>query len=83
MANANQTIDSRNPPTQPSHGTLVLNNASELEIAEIDMIGKKLAHAIVSERERRGGFRAWDELREVKGIDAMKLAELQRATRLD
>lgn len=68
---------------RPHAGTLALNDASEAEIAEIDMIGKKLAHIIVTHRDQRGGFERWDELREVPGLDAMKIAELQRATHLD
>jgi competence ComEA-like helix-hairpin-helix protein len=93
MANADNTIDTGKQPPQrvqpespldakPSRGTLSLNQASEAEIAEIDMIGKKLAHAIVTERDQRGGFNSWEELRQVPGLDAMKIAELQRATRL-
>jgi len=63
-------------------GGLDLNQASESEIAEIDMIGKKLAHAIVQQRAESGGFHDWDDLKRVPGLDAMKIAELQRAARL-
>ncbi len=66
----------------PSPGMLDLNHASEAELAEIDMIGKKLARALVTERTRRGGFRSWRELQEVPGLDAKRIAELQRAARL-
>ena len=94
MANANTTdLGKQQPPhriqtkaptdARPHAGTLALNEASEAEIAEIDMIGKKLAHAIVAQRDQRGGFQSWEELREVQGLDAMKIAELQRATHLE
>lgn len=63
-------------------GGLDLNQASESDIAEIDMIGKKLAHAIVEQRTSTGGFQSWDDLKKVPGLDAMKIAELQRAARL-
>lgn len=66
----------------PPQGQLDLNQASEAEIAEIDMIGKKLAHALVERRAERGGFHDWDELKDVPGLNAMKIAELQRAARL-
>jgi DNA uptake protein ComE-like DNA-binding protein len=67
-----------------SSGSIDLNRASESEseIAEIDMIGKKLARSIVEHRIAAGGFRSWDELSQVPGLDAMKIAELQRASRL-
>ncbi|MET0343655.1 MAG: helix-hairpin-helix domain-containing protein [Polyangiales bacterium] len=68
--------------TRVSSSAIDLNGASEQDIAEIDMIGKKLAHAIVAARGQRGGFSSWEELREVPGLDAMKIAELQRAARL-
>lgn len=76
-------------PAQPSAHELAaasaqidLNHASEAEIAEIDFIGKKLAHAIVERRTTSSGFQSWNELNQVPGIDAKKLAELQRAARL-
>jgi len=66
---------------QRSHA-IYLDSASEAEIAEIDMIGKKLAHAIVEQRTASGGFQSWEDLKRVPGLDAMKIAELQRAARL-
>jgi DNA uptake protein ComE-like DNA-binding protein len=68
--------------TRRGSGGLDLNQASEADIAEIDMIGKKLAHAIVAQRAATGGFQSWDDLKQVPGLDAMKIAELQRAARL-
>ena len=59
-----------------------LNTANEEQIAEIDMIGAKLAHTLVGYRDARGGFQEWEQLAAVPGMDAMKIAELQRAARL-
>jgi len=72
----------RAQPISPHDGWLDLNRASESEIAEIDMIGKKLAHAIVQQRDVGDGFHNWDDLKRVPGLDAMKIAELQRAARI-
>ena len=93
MANAPGKPDGTSAPTQRiqtdspndarvSSGALDLNHASEQDIAEIDMIGKKLAHAIVERRASSGGFSSWDDLRSIPGLDAMKVAELQRAARI-
>lgn len=80
---ANEKIQTGSPhDARSSTGALDLNRASEPEIAEIDMIGKKLAQAIVAARSQRGGFSSWEDLREVQGLDAMKIAELQRAAKL-
>jgi DNA uptake protein ComE-like DNA-binding protein len=78
-----QDIQAKSPhDVRPSAGGMDLNSATEEQIAEIDMIGKKLAHAIVERRATAGQFSSWDELRSVPGLDAMKIAELQRAARI-
>lgn len=78
-----EQVQSKGPQDgQRSGGSLDLNSASESEIAEIDMIGKKLAHAIVAQRELGNGFENWEDLQQVPGLDAMKIAELQRAARI-
>ena len=78
-----QRIQTDSPnDVRASSAALDLNHASEHDIAEIDMIGKKLAHAIVQQRAVAGGFQNWDDLKRVPGLDAMKIAELQRAARL-
>jgi competence ComEA-like helix-hairpin-helix protein len=96
MANAEQKSELGSKPSEKiqAHGphdaetesershAIYLDRASEAEIAEIDMIGKKLAHAIVAQREASGGFQSWEDLKQVPGLDAMKIAELQRAARL-
>ena len=65
-----------------SSGGIDLNTATEEQIAEIDMIGKKLAHVLVEQRNQQGRFASWEELSSIPGLDAMKIAELQRAARL-
>lgn len=75
------------PPTSPQDGAhaaaaIDLNQASESEIAEIDFIGKKLARSIVEHRTAARGFQSWDDLQQVPGLDAKRIAELQRAARL-
>jgi len=66
-----------------SHGAINLNAASEEEIAEIDMIGKKIAHAIVARRTAQGPFSSWEDLKGVEGLEPTKFAELQRAARIN
>ena len=80
-----QVVQSVNPlgQRQSSPGTLELNRATEAELAEIDFIGKKLAQAIVAQRNTAGAFRSWDDVARVPGLDAKRVAELQRATRLE
>jgi DNA uptake protein ComE-like DNA-binding protein len=91
MAEAEQkTIHAPTQETQPksphdgraSAGALDLNSANEAEIAEIDMIGRKIAHAIVARRAEQGPFSSWEDLRGIEGLEPMKLAELQRAARI-
>ena len=78
-----EQVQSQSPQDgERSGGGLDLNSASESEIAEIDMIGKKLAHAIVERRAIGKGFENWEDLQQVPGLDAMKIAELQRAARI-
>lgn len=59
-----------------------LNRVDEPFLAGLPGIGPKLATAIVRERRRRGGFRAWADVLRIEGIGASRLAALQNATRL-
>ena len=61
---------------------LDLNRASEADLELLPGIGPKLAHAMVKERARRGGFRSLDELTLVKGIGPKKLAQLRALVRV-
>lgn len=54
-----------------------LNNATSAQLETLPGIGPSLAGAIISERERRGGFRSVNELREVRGIGEKRFADLR------
>ncbi|MFM8303018.1 MAG: helix-hairpin-helix domain-containing protein [Actinomycetota bacterium] len=59
-------------------GALIdLNAATSAQLEEIPGIGPALAAAIIGERERRGGFRSVNELREVRGIGEARFADLR------
>ncbi|HVZ32782.1 MAG TPA: helix-hairpin-helix domain-containing protein [Polyangiaceae bacterium] len=83
LTQPDEHIQSTSPQdTRHTSGALDLNCATETQIAEIDLLDKTLAHAIVALRCARGGLRSWDELTEIPGLDAKKISELQRAARL-
>jgi len=54
-----------------------INNASEKELEELPGIGPTLAGRIVSYREKSGGFRSVEELKQVTGIGEKKFAEIK------
>jgi competence protein ComEA len=58
-------------------GLLNLNTATAAQLEELPGIGPVLAAAILDERERRGGFRSVNELREVRGIGEKRFADLR------
>jgi competence protein ComEA len=58
-------------------GLVNLNTASEAELEKLSGIGPSLAQAIIAERERRGGFRSVNELRDVRGIGEKRFADLK------
>lgn len=66
----------------PDTPALDLNHATREELHTVDFITEELAEAIVVERERRGGFTSWEQLHSIEGLDAKKVAELQRSARL-
>ena len=62
----------------PDSGALIdLNNATSAQLETLPGIGPALAGAIIAERDRRGGFRSVNELREVRGIGEKRFAELR------
>ncbi len=54
-----------------------LNSATQAELEGLPGIGPTLAEAIITERERRGGFRSVNELRDVRGIGEKRFADLK------
>ena len=54
-----------------------LNNATSAQLETLPGIGPSLAGSIIAERERRGGFRSVNELREVRGIGEKRFADLR------
>ena len=62
----------------PDPGALLdLNAATQAQLEELPGIGPALAGAILAERDRRGGFRSVNELREVRGIGEARFADLR------
>lgn len=58
-------------------GLLDLNTATQAQLEALPGIGPTLAEAIIAERERRGGFRSVNELRDVRGIGDKRFADLK------
>ena len=54
-----------------------LNSATSAQLESLPGIGPALAGAIIAERDRRGGFRSINELREVRGIGEARFADLR------
>ena len=71
-------------PAEPSAagGGVSLNSATAEELTELPGVGPATAAAIVAHRETTGGFRAVDELLDVKGIGPAKFEALQDAVTL-
>jgi competence protein ComEA len=57
-------------------GLVDLNTATAEQLEELPGIGPVLAESILTERERRGGFRNVLELRDVRGIGEKRFADL-------
>jgi competence protein ComEA len=58
-------------------GPIDVNAATQAELETLPGIGPTLAQAIIAERDRRGGFRAVNELRSVRGIGDKRFADLE------
>jgi competence protein ComEA len=61
----------------PTNQPINLNAASQEQLETLPGIGPVLAEAIVAERERRGGFRSVNELRDVRGIGDQRFADVE------
>ena len=58
-------------------GLVNVNTATPAELETLPGIGPTLAEAIIDERERRGGFRSVNELRDVRGIGEQRFADIK------
>ncbi|HUF84928.1 MAG TPA: ComEA family DNA-binding protein, partial [Acidimicrobiia bacterium] len=54
-----------------------LNTATQEQLESLPGIGPVLAEAIITERDRRGGYRSVNELRDVRGIGDKRFADLE------
>lgn len=54
-----------------------LNSASLEELGEMDMIEHKRAEDLIQEREKRGGFKEWKDLKQVPGFSEMLIEDLK------
>jgi competence protein ComEA len=61
----------------PGTSLIDLNNATAAQLEQLPGIGPALAAAIIAERDRRGGFRSVNELREVRGIGERRFADIR------
>lgn len=63
---------------EPTEGAPVdLNTATQEQLEALPGIGPTLAEAILTERERRGGFRSVEDLRSVRGIGDARFADVR------
>lgn len=77
VAPIDPTTDSSAGSSSASAGPINLNTATAAQLEELPGIGPALAAAIIDERDRRGGFRSINELREVRGIGEKRFADLR------
>jgi competence protein ComEA len=54
-----------------------LNRENEVGLTALPGIGTSLAHAIVWERQNRGGFKNLDELKDIRGIGKKLLEQIR------
>ena len=62
---------------EPASAPINVNTATQEQLETLPGIGPTLAEAIMTERDRRGGFRSVNELRDVRGIGDKRFADLE------
>jgi competence protein ComEA len=68
---------SAKPRTRPPVRPIDLNSASALALEALPGVGPAMAARIIATRQRLGGFKAVEDLREVPGIGARRLERLR------
>jgi competence protein ComEA len=63
--------------TLPAFAAVNLNSATQAELEAVKGIGPSKAKAIISYREKSGGFKSVDELASVKGFGKASAAKLK------
>jgi len=63
--------------------TIDLNQAAKTELLQLPGVGESLADAILAARDRLGGFRSVDDLRQVKGIGPARFETIRPFLRID
>jgi len=58
-------------------GKVDLNSADKKTLLGVSGIGEKLAQRIIEYRDAHSGFNGIDDLRNIKGINASKLAKIE------
>jgi competence protein ComEA len=61
----------------PTSEPVNLNTATQEQLETLPGIGPVLAEAVITERDRKGGFRSVNELRDVRGIGDKRFADLE------
>jgi competence protein ComEA len=69
-------------PVDPATAVIVLNTATPEQLEELPGVGEVLARRIVEYRDKNGGFRDVEQLREVSGIGDRKYAEMREKVRV-
>lgn len=76
-------IENRSPAKLWSSNKIDVNSASVTLLATLPWLGPAKARAIISERDRRGGFRSLKELSQVAGISKHDLDRFERFLKVE
>ncbi|MEV6865138.1 ComEA family DNA-binding protein [Streptosporangium subroseum] len=69
-------------PVDPATAVIDLNTATPEQLEQLPGVGEVLARRIVEYRDKNGGFRNVEQLREVSGIGDRKYAEMREKVRV-
>lgn len=69
-------------PEQRLEKPIELNTAAWWELRQVPGVSEAVAKRIVEEREKRGGFRTFDELKGVYGVGEKRLEQIRAKVRL-